>query len=56
MSNFHLPQNGSNIPRKKTMRDPKVYVRKHPDNIIKVTPTAGYRFLKLYAALPSMDT
>jgi len=52
----HLPQTGNRMPRKKTKRDPRVYVMKHPANIIKNIPTTGYCLLKLCIVLPSMDT
>jgi len=56
ISMSHLPQTGNRMPRKKTKRDPRVYVMKHPANIIKNIPTTGYCLLKLCIVLPSMDT
>lgn len=43
---LRLPQTGNRMPKKKTKRDPRVYVMKHPANIIKNTPTTGYCLLK----------
>lgn len=52
----HLPQKGNKMPNKNTRRDPRVYVIKHPANIMNNTPTTGYCLLKLCIVLPSMDT